>query len=91
MICADRCKGRDLLMTDERRYTILLDPDDEEGGYRVTVPALSGVVTHGETVDECRERAREAIALHIEGLVARGLPVPEERVQPQLATISVPA
>jgi len=32
-------------MTDERRYTILLDPDDEEGGYTVTVPALPGVVT----------------------------------------------
>src|SRR5581483_6099176 len=38
-------KRRDLLMTDERRYTILLDPDDEEGGYTVTVPALPGVVT----------------------------------------------
>jgi predicted RNase H-like HicB family nuclease len=78
-------------MTDERRYTILLDPDDEEGGYTVTVPALPGVVTQGDTIDQCLERAPEAIALHIEGLVARGLPVPEERVQPQLATISVAA
>ena len=78
-------------MTDERRYTILIDPDEEDGGFTVTVPALPGVVTQGETVDECIERAREAIALHIEGLLARGLPVPEERVQPQLATISVAA
>ncbi len=78
-------------MTDERRYTILLDPDDEEGGYTVTVPALPGIVTQGETVDECVERAREAIALHIEGLVAMGMPVPEERVRPQLATVSVAA
>ena len=78
-------------MTDERRYTILLDPDDEEGGYTVTVPALPGVVTQGETVEECLERAREAIGLHIEGLIARGMPVPEERVQPQLAIVSVAA
>ncbi len=78
-------------MTDERRYTILLDPDDEEGGYTVTVPALPGIVTQGETVDECMERARKAIALHIEGLVAMGMPVPEERVRPQLATVSVAA
>ena len=78
-------------MTDERRYTILIDPDEEDGGFTVTVPALPGVVTQGETVDECMERAREAIALHIEGLLARGLEVPEERVQPQLATISVAA
>ena len=75
-------------VTDERRYTIVLDPDDEEGGYTVTVPALPGVVTQGETVEGCLERAREAIALHIEGLVARGKQVPEERSQPQLATVS---
>ena len=78
-------------VTNERRYTILLDPDDEEGGYTVTVPALPGVVTQGETVDECLERAHASIALHIEGLVARGTPVPEERVRPQLATVSVAA
>jgi antitoxin HicB len=76
-------------VADQRRYTILLDPDDEEGGYTVTVPAFPGVVTQGETVEECIERAREAITLHIEGLLARGLPVPEERVQPQLAIVSV--
>ena len=78
-------------VTNERRYTILLDPDDEEGGYTVTVPALPGVVTQGETVDDCLKRAREAIALHIEGLVARGMPVPEERARPRLATVSVAA
>jgi len=78
-------------VTDERRHTILLDPDDEEGGYTVTVPALPGVVTQGETVDECLEHAIEAIALHIEGLVARGLPVREERIRPRLATVSVAA
>jgi len=78
-------------MSDERRYTVLLDPDDEDGGYTVTVPALPGVVTQGDTVDQCLERAREAIGLHIEGLLARGLPVPEVLVQPQLATISVAA
>ena len=50
-------------MTHQRRYTILLDPDDEEGGYTVTVPALPRVVTQCETVDECIGRAHEAIAL----------------------------
>ena len=64
------------------RYTLLLDPDEEEGGYTVAVPALPGVVTQGETVEECQERAREAIALHIEGrrcpvrLAERRLPDP---------------
>ncbi len=75
----------------ERQYTILLDPDEADGGYTVTVPALPGVVTQGETVDECQDRAREAIALHIEGLLARGLPVPEEHTQPQLVSVRVAA
>jgi hypothetical protein len=46
-------------MTDERRYTILLDPDDEEGGHTVTVLTLPAIVTQGETVEQCLERARE--------------------------------
>jgi antitoxin HicB len=75
----------------EDTYTLLLVPDEEDGGYTVTVPALPGVVTQGETVEQCQARAREAIALHIEGLLARGLPVPEERERPQLATVSVAA
>jgi predicted RNase H-like HicB family nuclease len=44
-------------MTTKQRYTILLDPDDEEGGYTVTVPALPGVITQGETIEECQARA----------------------------------
>jgi predicted RNase H-like HicB family nuclease len=77
--------------TDERRHTILLDPDHEDGGYTATVAAMPGVVTQGGTVEQCLERAREAIALHIEGLLAGGMPVPEQRIQPQLATVNVAA
>jgi antitoxin HicB len=76
--------------TSVRSYTILLDPDPEEGGFTVTVPALPGVITQGETVDACIERAREAISLHIEGLVRDGDPVPEEVLPPQLVTIAIP-
>jgi len=61
-ICAGAVKPV-TTMTHQRRYTILLDPDDEEGGYTVTVPALPRVVTQCETVDECIGRAHEAIAL----------------------------
>jgi len=78
-------------VTSKRQYTILLDPDEEDGGYTVTVPALPGVVTQGETIEECQDRAREAIALHIEGLLARGMDVPEEHTLPQLLTVSVAA
>src|SRR5947209_7631240 len=60
-------------------YTILIHPaDPDETGYWVEVPALPGCFTQGETVEECMERAREAIQCYIEGLIQDGQPVPEE-------------
>jgi antitoxin HicB len=74
-----------------RKYTIILEPDFEEGGFTVTVPALPGCITQGGTVEECIERAREAIELYIESLIADGEPVPEETERPQMVTIDVAA
>ena len=81
-------------MSDDGRqyqYTVLLDPDDEEGGYTVTVPALPGVVTQGQTVDEALKMARDAIALYLEDLRADGEPIPTEQTPPRLATVIVAA
>jgi antitoxin HicB len=74
-----------------RQYTIVLEPDTEEGGYTVTVPALPGCITQGDSVEQCIERGREAIAGYIESLEADGLPVPEETERPQMITIQVAA
>jgi antitoxin HicB len=73
----------------EREYTIILDPDEEEGGYTVTVPALPGCVTQGETLEEAIAMARDAIQGYIEALAKDGLPIPEEHEHPQLLKISV--
>lgn len=75
----------------ERRFTIVLEPDIDEGGYTVTVPALPGCVTQGETEEQCAARARETIAGYIESLIARGLPVPEETEAPRLVEVRVTA
>jgi antitoxin HicB len=72
-----------------RRYTVLLTPDVEDGGYVVTVPALPGCMTQGETAEEALENARDAIALYLEDVVASGEPVPEEKSPPELATVEV--
>lgn len=61
-----------------RTYTIILEPDVEEGGYTVTVPSLPGCIAQGETVEQCVERAREVIEGFIESLKADGEAVPEE-------------
>ena len=74
-----------------KKYTIILEPDTEEGGYTVTVPTLPGCITQGETVEQCIERAQEVIIGYIESLRAAGEPVPEETERPQMFTIDVAA
>jgi antitoxin HicB len=77
--------------TRQYEYTILLDPDEDEGGYTVTVPALPGIVTRGDTIEAALEMARDAITLYLEDLVADGEPIPTERAAPQLARVTVAA
>jgi antitoxin HicB len=75
----------------DRRYTIILYPDAEEGGYTVTVPALPGCITQGETIEEAIAMAKDAIQLYIETLLDDGLPVPEEQEHLQAIVIGVAA
>ncbi len=71
-------------------YSIVVDPD-EDGGFTVTVPALPGCITQGETIDQCVERAQEAITLYLEELKASGLALPDETEHPQLIRVTVAA
>ena len=48
-------------------YTIVLQPEPE-GGFTVTCPALPEVITYGETVEEARAQAKEAIEALLESL-----------------------
>ena len=60
-----------------RTYRINLRKE-EEGGYTVFVPSLSGCITYGETVDEAIDMAKEAIELYIEELQDRGENIPDD-------------
>jgi predicted RNase H-like HicB family nuclease len=77
-------------MISVRTYTIVVEPD-ETGELVVTVPALPGCFTHGKTIEECKQRAVEAIEVHIAGLVADGEAVPDEVGVPQLLSVTVAA
>jgi antitoxin HicB len=59
------------------RYTVLFEPA-EEGGYVATCPALPGLVTEGDTLDEARETAKDAIRAYLESLHKDGLPIPDD-------------
>jgi predicted RNase H-like HicB family nuclease len=58
-------------------YRVLLT-EEPEGGYTVIVPMLPGCVTYGNTIDEAKAMAKEAIELYIESLEAHGEAVPTE-------------
>ena len=48
-----------------------------ENNYSAYVPDLPGCVATGFTVEETEREIREAIELHIEGLIEDGLPIPQ--------------
>jgi antitoxin HicB len=57
------------------RYTVLLEPE-EDGGFVVSVPALPGCISQGDTREEALANIREAIALYVEDCRETGDPVP---------------
>lgn len=61
-------------------YTVHLEPA-EEGGYVVTVPALPGCITQGDTYGEALAMAEDCIRGFVEALVKAGQPVPREADQ----------
>ena len=62
----------------EYSYTVLFEPADE-GGFVVTCPALPGLVTEGDTLEEARAMAEDAIRAYIESLRKDHLPAPADR------------
>ena len=60
-------------------YRIHLEPEPE-GGFTVTVPALPGCITYGDTWDQAVAHAQEAIEGYLETLVQLGKAIPEEPV-----------
>jgi len=59
-------------------FTMLFEPA-EEGGYVVTCPALPGLVTEGDTLEEARAMAEDALRLYLETLREDGLPIPYDK------------
>ena len=56
------------------RYAIVIEK--AEGNFSAYAPDLPGCVATGASIAEIEFEMRQAIALHLEGLRADGLPVP---------------
>jgi antitoxin HicB len=48
------------------------------GGYNVIVPAIPEIITYGETLEEAREMAADALRCFLESAIETGEPIPEE-------------
>ena len=68
------------------RYTVVLTPEVEDGGYSVSVPALPGCFSQGESVEEALAHIREAIGLHLWSLQQEGSSIPSD-VDPIVTTV----
>ena len=62
-----------------KRTYIGLVHKDAGSDYGVSFPDLPGCVTAGATLEEAREMAAEALALHLDGLGEDGADVPAPR------------
>jgi antitoxin HicB len=71
------------------RYTAVFE-EAPEGGYIVRIPTL-GCVTEGDTFEEARKMAADAIRCCVASLAKHGDPIPEEGPAEIISQISVPA
>ncbi len=60
------------------KYTAVFEPA-EEGGYVVYVPALQGCVTQGETFEEAKQMAEDAVAGYLSVLNENKQEIPAEK------------
>ena len=52
----------------DKKYSVILHPDTEDGGYWIECPSLPGRASQGDTVEEALEMIKDAIKGHLEVL-----------------------
>lgn len=57
------------------KYTMIIE--EGENNYSAYLPDLPGCVTTAKTIEELKQLMREAVELHIQGMIEDGLPIPE--------------
>jgi predicted RNase H-like HicB family nuclease len=59
-----------------RSFTAVIEPDEADGDYIVTFPAIPDLAAQGETLDETHRMAEECLGGYLEVLRATGRPLP---------------
>lgn len=58
-----------------KKYAVVIERGRDN--FSAYIPDLPGCVTTGKTVEEIEHNIREAIELHLEGMLEDGDPIPE--------------
>ncbi|HYE79994.1 MAG TPA: type II toxin-antitoxin system HicB family antitoxin [bacterium] len=69
------------------KYAVIFEKT--ETNYGAWVPDLPGCVAAGNTLEEAERRIREAMAVHIRGMIEDGEPLPESSVGVSLIEVDL--
>ncbi len=61
------------------KYTAVFEPE-KTGGYSVTIPALPGCISEGDTFEEALANIKEAAELYLEDLTESEIPKEEKPI-----------
>jgi predicted RNase H-like HicB family nuclease len=70
------------------RYLVVIE--NAGSNYSAYSPDLPGCVTTGASPEEVKHNMAEAIELHLEGLTADGLPIPEPSTRAEYVEVGTP-
>lgn len=67
-----RTMKRKRLKKTVRQNTAIFEPDEEKGGYTVTIPSLPGCISEGDTFEEALHNIQEAASLYVDVKLTQG-------------------
>ena len=71
------------------QYTAVFEPDNEAGGFTVTIPALPGCISEGDTFEEAVENIKDAAKLYLEDVRDENGRIPSESRGTVIAPVEV--
>lgn len=77
-------------MADTKTYHFLIIIEQGEHNYSAYVPDLPGCVATGKTYEEVQKNIREAIRLHLRGMIEDQEPIPSIPTFAEYVDVSIP-
>ncbi|MER3472852.1 MAG: hypothetical protein C4335_02205 [Armatimonadota bacterium] len=63
-----------------KTYRAIIEPDEPEGWIAI-LPAVPGMIAHGETEESALELLRQLLEAHLTRLISEGQALPDDRVE----------